>query len=189
MHLFAEKNRQRYARFLTLLCFICISFGSLPSSLASSENVGIGAAVGAAYSPTHVFQNNIFKPVGSSFSWGFFVDIPLTETFYISPAAMLYKLNLGTASPVGQGSKPVTDIDLNFKFILPLGIVHLGPGLITGLTSAEETYHLHLGALVYVGVNLVSNMDAFVLAQYKRIFRHLQDLDDLHGYAGLMFRF
>lgn len=184
-----QHTRHRLKRFVWAMFIAGLCLWHMPAAQASSENIGIGAAIGAAYSPTHVFQNNIFKPVGSSFSWGFFVDIPLTETFYISPAAMLYKLNLGTSSPVGEGAKPVTDIDLNFKFIVPLGRVHLGPGLVTGLTSAEEMYHLHLGALLYMGVNLISNMDGFILAQYKRIFRNSKDLDDLHGYAGLLFRF
>jgi hypothetical protein len=179
-----RRGSRRLAKTRALAVAICMaSLAGGTDARASSENVGLGVAVGAAYSPTHVYKNNILEPVGNSFSWGFFADLPLTETFYISPAAMLYKLDLGA------GAKPVTDIDLNFKFILPLGSLHLGPGVTVGLTSAEEKYHLHVGALAYVSYNLVTNMDIFVLAQYKRLFRDNIGLDDLHGYAGLMFRF
>ena len=38
--------------------------------------------------------------------------------------------------------------------------------------------------------NLVSNLDVFLLAQYKRLVRSTGDaVDDIHGYAGAMFRF
>lgn len=166
--------------------FVVVGLGYIATpraAYAGGENVGLGVAAGVAYSPTHVLKNNLFEPVGNSFSWGFFVDIPLTETFYITPAAMLYQLDLGL------GAKPVTDIDLNFKFMVPLGPIRLSPGITVGLTSAEQKDFLHLGALAYVGLNLVSNVDAFILAQYKRVFRGEKNLDDLHGYGGLMFRF
>src|SRR5688572_11830624 len=84
------------------------------AALADAKGVGLGVAGGFSYSPTKL-QEGSAEPVGSALAWGFFVDIPLLETFFISPAAMLYELDLG------NGSKPVTDIDINFKFIVPIG--------------------------------------------------------------------
>lgn len=169
--------------FAWAFCAALCLFLPAKKACAGGENIGLGVAAGVAYSPTHVLKNDLFEPVGDSFSWGFFVDIPLTETFYITPAAMLYKLDLGL------GAKPVTDIDLNFKFMVPLGLVRLSPGITVGMTSAEEKYFVHVGALAYVGLNLVANIDIFVMAQYKRVFRAEKNLDDLHGYGGVMFRF
>jgi hypothetical protein len=174
-----------------------------PRAHASAYDVGLGVAGGLAYSPTEVQKSasNILKPIGNSFAWGFFVDIPLLATFYISPAAMLYELDLG------DGAKPVTDIDLNFKFIVPAGPLHLGAGLTAGLTAGaaryttttasgvttstnETSYSSHVGFLGYLSYNLLANIDAFVLMQYKKILRDTPpNVTDLHGYLGAMFRF
>jgi hypothetical protein len=159
--------------------------GSVPAH-ASAYDVGLGVAGGLSYSPTEVRNSAtaLLKPAGNSFSWGFFVDIPLLATFYISPAAMLYELDLGA------GKQPVTDIDLNFKFIVPAGPLHIGAGLTAGLTSAELKYSTHIGALGYLSYNLIANIDGFVLLQYKQILRDTPpNIADLHGYLGGMFRF
>lgn len=148
---------------------------------ADAESVGLGIAGGVSYSPSQVQSGNI---AGAGFAWGFFVDIPLITTFYISPAAMLYQLNLG------NGGEPATDIDLNFKFIVPLGAFRLGFGINVGITSVERSYHPHIGALGYFSWNFVSNLDAFFMLQYKRLFRDPgSDLDNIHNYLGVMFRF
>ncbi|HET6343760.1 MAG TPA: hypothetical protein VFH51_02460 [Myxococcota bacterium] len=175
-----------------------------PRAQAGAYDVGLGVAGGLAYSPTEVRQSatSLLKPIGNSFAWGFFVDIPLLATFYISPAAMLYELDLG------DGAKPVTDIDLNFKFIVPIGALHLGAGLTAGLTAGaaretttdpagqtvttnERQYASHIGALAYLSYNLLANIDGFVMMQYKRILRddNQPNITDLHGYLGAMFRF
>lgn len=155
------------------------------SAHASARDVGLGVAGGLSYSPTKLKSGVLeTRSAGNSFSWGFFVDIPLLETFYIAPAAMLYQLDFG------NGMEPVTDIDLNFKFIIPMSSVRLGAGFIVGLTSAELKYTGHYGALGYLSYNLVSNIDLFIQAQYKKLMRDTGgNVDDLHGYLGCMFHF
>jgi hypothetical protein len=149
----------------------------------SAKGVGLGVAGGLAYSPSKVEGER----VGSSFAWGFFVDIPLLDTFYISPAAMLYELD------VGNGKLPVTDIDLNFKFIVPIGDLHVGAGVTAGVTAGvpndDGNYAGHFGLLGYLSYNLIANLDIFVLAQWKQLQRSGGKVDDIHGYAGGMFRF
>ena len=152
--------------------------GTGSNAFAHARNVGLGVAVGGTYSPTQL--NTI--DVGSGFGWGFFVDIPLLDTFVISPAAMLRESNFG------GGKRPVTDIDLNFKFIVPMGKMKLGVGVLGGITSADKFYG-HYGALGYWSIQAVSNLDIFLLGQYKQTLHQTKQIDDLHIYAGGMFRF
>ncbi len=167
------------------LLFVAVLITSLAATPASADprGVGLGVAVGGAYSPTKLQHDTSIEPVGGGFIWGFFVDIPLLDTFYISPAAMLYELDSG------QGRLPVTDIDLNFKFIVPIDALQIGVGLTAGLSNAEQTYEAHFGVLGYLGYNLVSNFDVFALVQYKRLVREGPEIDYLHAFAGGMFRF
>ncbi|MEZ4270101.1 MAG: hypothetical protein R3C68_01260 [Myxococcota bacterium] len=41
----------------------------------------------------------------------------------------------------------------------------------------------------YVSLNLVANLDAFVMLQYKKLFRDGDDVNTLYGFAGGLFRF
>lgn len=171
-------------RLITVTTTFGLSLGLLllatsSDALAHRRSVGLGVAMGAAYSPSQLDLTD----VGSGFGWGFFVDIPLIDTFVISPAAMLRNSNLG------EGKRPITDIDLNFKFLVPIGKLSLGVGVLGGITSAEKFYG-HYGALAYLGMKVVSNLELFLLGQYKQTFHDTGTrIDDLHLYAGTMFRF
>ena len=148
------------------------------NAIADAEGVGLGVAAGVAHSPTKLDVD-----VGSGFAWGFFVDIPLLSTFYISPAAMLYEMDLG------NGKKPATDIDLNFKFIIPISALSIGAGVTAGVTNAEERYSGHYGLLGYLAYSLVPNFDIFAMVQYKRLARSAGEVDNIHSFLGGMFRF
>ena len=155
---------------------ICLSAST---SFAHARKVGLGVALGGTYSPTELREVEI----GSSMGLGFFVDIPLLETFYISPSTTLRRANLG------KGEDPATDIDLNFKFIVPLGRLSIGTGVLGGITAADSFY-AHYGALGYVSFNPASNLEVFVLAQFKQLIHDSgQPINDVHAYAGSMFRF
>ena len=160
------------------LIFGLLIFGIHSQVFAHARDVGLGVAIGGTYSPSELDQID----VGSSFGWGFFVDIPLLDTFVISPAAMLRESNLG------NGKRPLTDIDLNFKFIVPIGSMKLGAGVLGGITSADEFYG-HYGALGYWSFKVASNLDLFVLGQYKQTIHEKDRVDDLHLYVGSMFQF
>lgn len=169
---------------------VVFCMGLFASSLAHADasGVGLGVAGGVAYSATQVDRGATREAVGARPAWGFFVDIPLLSTFYISPAAMLYKFK----DINGDGKDDaVTDVDLNFKFIVPVGDLHFGAGFTGGLSSGiDDGYVPHYGLLGYASLNLVANLDAFALVQYKRLVRkHVSDIDDLHGFLGGMFRF
>jgi len=149
------------------------------TAFGHANKVGLGVALGGTYSPTELEQAEI----GSSFGLGFFVDIPLLETFYISPSTTLRRANLG------KGEDPATDIDINFKFIVPMGKLSLGAGVLGGITAAD-TFYGHYGALGYLSFQALSNLEIFLLTQYKQMMHDSgQPVNDIHAYAGTMFRF
>ena len=171
-------------RLLPVLALFAISFAGLDAR-AQPNPRGVGLGVAAGVNLATADEEGIDS--NTSFSWGFFVDIPLLETFYITPAAMVYEID-----PTGENALSLTDIDLNFKFIVPLGAFSLGVGVTAGLTTGLGSYEGHFGGLGYLGWNLVSNLDLFVLAQYKRLPAS-GDVDftynNIHVFGGGMFRF
>lgn len=156
---------------------------SARSASAHARGVGLGVAAGVAYSGTKVTLSETRDAIGARAAWGFFVDIPLLSTFYITPAAMLYEIDMG------DGKVSATDVDLNFKFIVPIGPLRIGGGVLGGLTTGLGDYRAHYGISGYGAFNAVANLDFFVLAQYKRLVDPSLPVDDLHGFAGAMFRF
>lgn len=169
---------------MTTLTVILITIAAPLSASANAKGVGIGVAGGLAWSADELeHTDGTRSDVGSGSAWGFFVDIPLTDTFYLSPATTIYELNLG------DEKKPVTDIDLNFKFMIPLNKMKLALGVTAGVTIAEEKYHGHWGVLGYFSYNLLSNIDIFVMTQYKQLVRTGKEINNLHNYLGFMFRF
>jgi len=148
--------------------------------LADSKGVGLGVAGGASFSPNQVSGTNVHG--GTSEAWGFFVDIPLLPTFYIAPSTTLYQVNLG------NGKKPVTDLDMAFKFIVPFTIFKAGAGVLVGTTTTEANYKGHYGALGFFSASLLPNLEAFGMVQYKRWMSD-PAMDNVQVLAGGMFRF
>lgn len=147
-------------------------------SFAQARGVGLGVGAGIAVPDS---GNVDFDP---AFNWGFFVDIPLISTFHITPSTLIYEL-----APEGvEASRYVTDVSLNFKFIIPLGPIEPFAGVTAGLTAAGEIYP-HAGLLAGVSINLVSNLDLFVQANYKLVIVDENNVRDLQIYAGPLFRF
>ena len=68
------------------------------TAFGHASKVGLGVALGGTYSPTEIGQGEI----GSSFGLGFFVDIPLLETFYISPSTTLRRADLAYVNSGGS---------------------------------------------------------------------------------------
>jgi len=159
-----------------------------------AKNVGLGVAAGLAYSPSDVNTAGAAatatkQAVGAGLAWGFFVDIPLLETFYVTPSAMLYEQKIGIDGKKMQA----TDIDINFKFIVPIGDLRLGAGALGGITAGADTkYSGHYGALGFASFTLVSNLEAFAMVQYKQLMRDSVaggNITNIYGFAGVMFHF
>lgn len=152
------------------------------SSVAKADAKGVGLGVGAG---VNVYGAEDVDTDAQP-SWGFFVDIPLLDTFYITPSTMIYQLDVGEKISV-------TDVDLNFKFIVPVAMLRFGLGFSAGITTGIGDYRGHYGGLGYLGWNMVSNLDAFVLAQFKRFNAETggedQNFNNTHLTGGVMFRF
>ena len=146
---------------------------------AQAHGVGLGVAAGVDVpNGTPDFQ--------ASPNWGFYVDIPLIQTFHITPSTMLYKLR--DANGVGSSA---TDVSLNFKFIIPLGPMDVFFGATFGLTSTESI-DPHAGALAGIDFDLISNIAIFVQANYKYVIRDDNvggNVRNLQLYAGPLFKF
>ena len=145
--------------------------------------VGLGVAIGGNYSPNEISDGIKKSDAGGGFAWGFFVDIPVAKNFSLMPAAMMYEINFGT------GNTPITDVDMNFKFRIPLDRWTSGAGANIGASNAEAHYRAHFGGIGMVNFSVVPNFDIFIMMLYKRLSRPGTDVDTIQGFAGGMFVF
>jgi hypothetical protein len=157
-----------------VILFIC----PLASAQAAGDAVGLGISLGVAF-PSGNTASISTTPGEASLNWGFYVNIPLIYTFHISPSSELYKL----------GSQNATDMDVTFKFIVPLARFSLYAGFAPGLTAVRGVTPFHVGVLGGGSFNLVSNLDAFIQVKYSWIFEGSQNLRVLHVNAGMLFNF
>ena len=111
-----------------------------------NNSVGLGLGAGVQLPSAE-------NPYRASEAWGFFTDIPLLETFHVSPSTMVYRLNPKDGSP----GKSATDISMNFKFIVPIKRVDFMAGVTAGITSTDELKP-HVGIIGGTSFNLVSNL-------------------------------
>jgi hypothetical protein len=143
---------------------------------------GVALGVGAGIAVPDSAEIN-FDP---SFNWGFFVDIPLISTFHITPSTIVRKLDPAGAVSAGYN----TDVSLNFKFVVPLGVIEPFGAVIAGLTATNEIYP-HVGLAAGANFNLLANLGAFVQVNYKLVLydEPIGNVRDLQIYAGPMFKF
>lgn len=165
-------------RLVPVLTLLAASIPGSAWAHSPARGVGLGVAAGVNLAEAKDLDLN------TSFAWGFFVDIPLLATFHLTPAATVYEL--------GDGDTTVshTDIDLNFKFIVPIQRLSLGAGVTTGITTGLDKYRGHFGGLGYAGFNVIANLDLFAMGQYKYLATGdaAPDFNNVHVFGGLMFR-
>ncbi|RME20639.1 MAG: hypothetical protein D6806_15995 [Deltaproteobacteria bacterium] len=145
---------------------------------AASDNVSLGFTFGAAF-PQHSTSEVQFDDWDSSFSWGFYVNIPVVWTFHIAPTTTLYQFR----------SVNATDVDLAFKFLIPVWRIQLFFGVAPGVTTVADDHMFNVGGLAGCSFNFVSNLDAFVEARYKILIEGDQNIRVLHTFAGLLWHF
>lgn len=144
-----------------------------PQKAEAQRGVAMGVAAGLAIPDGKV-------DLDPSFNWGFFVDIPLISTFHITPSTIVRQI----------GEVYNTDVSLNFKFMVPLGVVEPFGGIIAGLTAATDI-HPHVGLAAGLNLNLIANLGAFVQVNYKLVLYDdpVGNVRDLQIYAGPLFKF
>jgi hypothetical protein len=152
-----------------------LSFTAGPAA-ASPRGVGLGVAGGFAlpHGPLR------FDP---ALSWGFYVDIPLLDTFHITPSTLVYRLD-----PKGGGGAPATDVSLSFKFMIPLGPLEGFAGVTAGITSTSRT-DPHVGVLAGAQLRVLPNVDVFGQVNYRVVLQGDSSLKDVMLYVGPIFRF
>ena len=144
----------------------------------SSGTVGLGLSMGLAL-PFGSTANIPSTDALPSFNWGFYVDIPLISTFHITPSSELYRFQNTNA----------TDVDLAFKFIVPISTFEIYAGLEPGLTAIGQVLDAHVGLVGGATLRLVSNLDAFAQAKYTVVFDGNENVRVFHINAGILFAF
>ena len=164
---------------LGISCAVLViaALACVPLAAQSQNPVGLGISLGAALAEGST--PNISSSGGStSFNWGFYVDIPLLYTFHITPSSELYRLQDANA----------TDIDLAFKFIVPLPGIAIYAGFTPGLTAVSNVMDPHVGVLAGVTFQLISNLDVFFQGKYNVVFDGGQNLQIVHANTGILFK-
>jgi hypothetical protein len=160
------------------LVILTAFLASVQLAAQSERSVGLGVSLGAALAEGST--PNISNSNGSmSFDWGFYVDIPLLNTFHITPSAELYRLQ----------DQNTTDVDLAFKFIVPLSGFAIFAGFTPGLTALSNVMDPHVGILAGASFQLVSNLDVFFQGKYNIVFDGGQYLQIVHLNTGILFKF
>jgi hypothetical protein len=149
-----------------------------PEARADPSGVGLGVAAGIAVPHASPVR---FTP---SYAFGFYVDIPLISTFSITPSTVVYGVD-----PKGDVKQnPNTDTSLSFKFVIPIGIVDIFFGITAGLTTSQD-FDFHVGGLAGFGIQIISNLEVFAQANYRVLIDDGHERNDLHVFAGPLFRF
>mgnify|MGYP001618462237 CR=1 FL=1 len=65
----------------------------------------------------------------------------------------------------------------------------MGAGVTAGMTTGLDKYVGHWGLLGFVSMSLVANLDIFFMPQFKKIMYSATEINDIHIFAGTMFRF
>jgi hypothetical protein len=163
---------------LLLAAIVLGAFACAPVSAQTEGSVGLGVSFGATFAEGSTPA--ISNPGGTvAFNWGFYVDIPLISTFHVTPSSELYRLSGGNA----------TDIDLAFKFIVPLSGMEFFAGIVPGLTAVSTALDPHIGVLGGVSLKLISNLDVFAQAKYNILFDGGENMHLFHLNGGLLFKF
>ncbi len=142
----------------------------------SEKPVGLGVSLGLAFPQG---GTDSIEDSETSFDWGFYVNIPLIYSFHITPSAELY----------GLADMNATDIDIAFKFIVPLSDFSVYGGFSPGVTAVGDTMPLHVGLLAGGSMKLVSNLDAFAQLKYTFLFEGGRNMSVFHLNAGILFNF
>lgn len=181
-------------RFLCCLVSVLVlmsataAYAQMETGSGSNRQVGIGLLGGAAFPFANEHKYKITE------SWGFYVDIPIISTFHISPSTILYRLDPADPDTTDIGNSGITDLSLNFKFVIPLRLWRIYLAALMGASHGRFVeggfIHLHVGGNVGFAYRIVSNLDFTTMCQYKLIIDGDQrNVNMIQAMAGLQFNF
>ena len=159
------------------------------SARADAQGTSLGVEGGVSWQ----INDADSKLADISEAYGFFVDLPLTSTFYISPETVFYRYNIITSSSGdGEYGSGVTDLSLNFKFIVPLGKSKLSAAMRGGATNgirSESGFPMtvHFGFSAGYMYNFISNLAFTTKVMWTFMPSEQGNLYRLFGMIGLRF--
>jgi hypothetical protein len=164
------------AAVLMLVFFAAHPLGAQESEATTEKPASLGLSMGLAlpYGETNSIQDS-----EASFGLGFYVDLPLIDSFYIVPSAELY----------GLSDMSAADIDMGFKYILPISGFKVYAGVTTGVTSVADVVPFHVGLLAGGSMKLMKKLDAFAQVKYNVLFEGGRNMGVFHINAGIQFEF
>jgi|GEM_PF-1191961 len=175
-----------------LLCMVMIAAVLILAPTTASAD-GKGTSLGVEGGVTWQINDGNSELADISEAYGFFVDLPLTSTFYISPETVFYRYNIisGGDSDGDYGSG-ITDLSLNFKFIVPLGKSKLSFAMRGGATNgirSESGFPMtvHFGFSAGYMYNFISNLAFTTKVMWTFMPSEQGNLYRLFGMIGLRF--
>ena len=141
---------------MTLLLVLTSLSTTAKAHFPPRNTPGSSVALGITTGP---MLNTSSRGTEASFSGGFYTDIPLLDTFHITPSTTVYRTN----------NQSQTDISINFKFVVPANKFRIMTGISAGLTS-NDTLIPHVGVFGGASFHFVSNLDWFVNVSYLHQF-------------------
>ncbi len=149
-------KKTRLVLIAVMTSFMVLSASNAMANEAKAKGTSIGVLAGLGWPMKSGPDYTVSE------AYGFFVDLPLTATFYISPETLFYRLNRPNSQD-GDYGLGVTDLSLNFKFVVPLGTTKISFGMRGGASNgvhAENGWPMtvHFGALAGFDYNFISNV-------------------------------
>ena len=154
-------------------------FGGLAWGLSAQSHSGTSFGLLLGGDLPGSSTTNIASDGQLHLNWGFFVNLPLLQTFDIAPSAELYRFDGSNA----------TDFDIAFKFVVPLSGFGVFVGIAPGLTAVNALTAPHVGILGGATFDLVSNLGAFAMAKYTAVFDGSQNASVVRIDGGILFYF
>jgi len=163
---------------ILIALMLCAAVTGIAAAPDASNPVALGVSLGPTF-PLSGSGQTIANNGTISFNWGFYVNIPLVYAFDLMPSAELYRFE----------SMQATDIDLAFKFLVPIGSGSVYVGFVPGLTAVSETLAPHVGGLAGVSYRIISNLSGFVQGKYNVLFDGSSNIKVIHINAGILLAF
>lgn len=171
------KRKIACALVAAVLAIAALPLAAQTPASTPSNAVSLGISIG----PTFPAGNgvNITTDNVTSFNWGFYVNIPLVYAFDVMPSAEVYKFK----------DQQATDIDLAFKFLVPINDFSIYAGIVPGLTAVSTVLDPHVGILAGASYRLVSNLSGFLQGKYNFVFDSDRNIRVFHLNAGILLAF